>query len=194
MISEYTITNFKAFSKPATIPIKPITLIFGPNSSGKSSIFHSMLMLKQSIEEARNKDDPLLPNGGLISLGNYREFIHNHDIKKEFSIQVMLVEPETLYYDKLSQIEGIGGFLQDVLYSFEKKLNDRAVGVRINFKNDLMMNDLLVSSIELFIDNVLSPILTYRIFPLPEVKTIDEWYDINKNKQDIKFNKTTLYL
>jgi len=49
MIKEYTISNFKAFSDPATLPIKPITLIYGPNSAGKSSIFQSLLLLKQSF-------------------------------------------------------------------------------------------------------------------------------------------------
>ena len=50
MITEYQIANFKAFGSPQTLPIRPITLIFGPNSSGKSSIFQSLLMLKQTIE------------------------------------------------------------------------------------------------------------------------------------------------
>ena len=49
MITEYQIANFKAFGSPQTLPIRPITLIFGPNSSGKSSIFQSLLMLKQTI-------------------------------------------------------------------------------------------------------------------------------------------------
>jgi len=50
MIKEYTISNFKAFSTPATLPIKPITLIYGANSAGKSSIFQSLLLLRDSYD------------------------------------------------------------------------------------------------------------------------------------------------
>jgi len=52
MLTEYQFSNFKAFSSPAAIPIKPITLIFGANSSGKSSIFQSLLMLKQTLGQS----------------------------------------------------------------------------------------------------------------------------------------------
>ena len=36
-MNKFQIANFKAFSDMQTIPLKPITIIFGPNSSGKSS-------------------------------------------------------------------------------------------------------------------------------------------------------------
>ncbi len=43
------IANFKAFGKEfQTIPIKPITLVFGANSAGKSSILHSLLWLNHA--------------------------------------------------------------------------------------------------------------------------------------------------
>jgi hypothetical protein len=78
MITEYTIGNFKAFSDPVTIPIRPITLIFGPNSSGKSSIFQSLLMLQQTLEDHGVAESALLINGDMVDLGNYRELIHDH--------------------------------------------------------------------------------------------------------------------
>ena len=38
------LANFKAFAGIQNIPIKPITLIFGANSAGKSSIIHGALL------------------------------------------------------------------------------------------------------------------------------------------------------
>ena len=35
MLTGITLENFKAFKDPQFIPIKPITLVFGPNSAGK---------------------------------------------------------------------------------------------------------------------------------------------------------------
>jgi len=84
MLKEYQITNFKAFAGPANLPIKPITLIFGPNSSGKSCILQSLLMLKQTFQEGRDPNMSLLPKGNFVDLDSFREFIFNHDIKHSF--------------------------------------------------------------------------------------------------------------
>lgn len=89
MIKEYTISNFKAFSTPATLPIKPITLIYGANSAGKSSIFQSLLMLKQTLEEAENDQQALITKGSLVDVGGYRDFVHNHDNENAFGFKVM---------------------------------------------------------------------------------------------------------
>jgi AAA15 family ATPase/GTPase len=96
MLKEYEITNFKAFAGPESLPIKPITLIFGPNSSGKSAILQSFLMLKQTLDEAVNSTPTLLTKGKLVDLGSYREFIHNHDLGKSFSIKAMMKRPEDI--------------------------------------------------------------------------------------------------
>ncbi|WP_265092676.1 AAA family ATPase [Acinetobacter sp. CS-2] len=46
MIANYSISNFKVFSESNKLKFAPITLIYGPNSSGKSSIIQSLLVLK----------------------------------------------------------------------------------------------------------------------------------------------------
>ncbi len=43
-------------------------------------------MLKQTITEVTDPTTVLLPNGSLISLGNFREFVHKHDIEREIQI------------------------------------------------------------------------------------------------------------
>ena len=50
MLHALELENFKAFGKRARIPFAPITLIFGENSAGKSSILHALYLLKQTIE------------------------------------------------------------------------------------------------------------------------------------------------
>ncbi|KAF0158294.1 MAG: hypothetical protein FD159_1199 [Syntrophaceae bacterium] len=86
MFTEIGIENFKAFGKMQHIPLKPITLLYGPNSSGKSSFIQSLLLFKQTLEESTNDEVPLLSRGNLVDLGDYSEFIHKHDDKNEFKM------------------------------------------------------------------------------------------------------------
>jgi len=50
MLSELRIQNFKGWKDTGTIKMAPITLFFGANSSGKSSIGHFLMLLKQTVD------------------------------------------------------------------------------------------------------------------------------------------------
>jgi predicted ATPase len=41
LITSISIENFKGIGQRVKIPLKPITLLFGPNSAGKSTILHA---------------------------------------------------------------------------------------------------------------------------------------------------------
>ena len=88
MFTEIGIENFKAFGKMQRIPLKPITLLYGPNSSGKSSLMQALLLFKQTLEEAGDDKIVLLPKGSLVDLGGYQEFINGHDVKKDFHLSI----------------------------------------------------------------------------------------------------------
>lgn len=53
MIRTLRLTNFKAFEDTGDVELKPITVLAGPNSGGKSSILQSLLLLKQTLETVR---------------------------------------------------------------------------------------------------------------------------------------------
>ena len=79
MLSSLKVENFKAW-RELEIEFGTVTGLFGPNSSGKSSILQFLLMLKQT----KNATDRRLvldfgePNA-LVNLGNYRDVVHRHD-------------------------------------------------------------------------------------------------------------------
>jgi len=149
MIKEYQITNFKAFAESAVIPVRPITLIFGPNSSGKSSTLQPLIMLKQTIEKA-GKETPLLPKGELADLGNFREFIHRHDNKRKFSFKVTIPLKDSIEMDKRVQ-----EFLDSVI-------DLETVGVGITF-SELKMGDLTITQFETFVGDNPEPLFTYEM-------------------------------
>lgn len=87
MITNFEIENFKSFAGRQSLKFAPITLIFGPNSSGKSSIIQSLMMLKQTMRS--KSDSKLVPAGDYINLGTYNSLVHgqNIDNKMFFSIE-----------------------------------------------------------------------------------------------------------
>ncbi|MBL3518894.1 AAA family ATPase [Arcobacter lanthieri] len=71
------IKNFRSFKDMDHIDIKPITILIGRNSSGKSSFLRTFPMLKQSFEEKTRS--PILLYGNYIDFGTYE------DIKPNFN-------------------------------------------------------------------------------------------------------------
>ncbi len=92
MLSDLRLKNFKAFGdKEQKAPMSKITLIYGPNSGGKSSIIQALLMLKQSLvgEWSRDSDRrELIYKGEYVDLGNFLFLLHKHDINRELEIGV----------------------------------------------------------------------------------------------------------
>jgi hypothetical protein len=80
MLTGITLENFKAFKKSQYIPIRPITLVFGPNSAGKSSIVHALAFLKY-VHYSHGHCDPEIVDYGWdkIYLGPWHNLVHGHD-------------------------------------------------------------------------------------------------------------------
>src|ERR1700722_13785471 len=71
--------NFKGIGQRQRVELRPITLLFGPNSAGKSTILHALHYLREILE--RNNADPdQTIAGGLIDLGCFAALVHNHDL------------------------------------------------------------------------------------------------------------------
>ncbi len=86
MIRELRITNLKAFQGDHHVRLAPLTLIFGSNSAGKSSLIQSLLLLKQTIESSDPEQPELVVRGALADLGSIPGIIHNHDLSKTLAL------------------------------------------------------------------------------------------------------------
>jgi AAA ATPase domain/Protein of unknown function (DUF3696) len=83
MIRHIALSNFKAFGPEQQIPLRPITLIFGKNSSGKSSIIHALL-LAHHVQQKENwhVGNPKL-SGDSVDLGGFHNYVHRQNEKDE---------------------------------------------------------------------------------------------------------------
>ena len=61
-ISAISVRGFKSLARESRIEIRPLTILAGANSAGKSSIVHPLLLLKQTLQ-ASYDPGPLLLNG-----------------------------------------------------------------------------------------------------------------------------------
>ncbi|MCG2748035.1 MAG: DUF3696 domain-containing protein [Desulfobulbaceae bacterium] len=83
MLTSLRIQNFKAWKDTGKVRLAPLTVIFGANSAGKSSLGHLLLALKQTaLSTDRRRALHLGDSKSLIDLGTFRDCLHGHDIGK----------------------------------------------------------------------------------------------------------------
>lgn len=88
MLKELNLSNFRIFNSPVTIRFRPITILIGRNSSGKSSIVKFLLMLQQSTEQGNSLY--LTPEGRRVNLGAFEELrnVLTHENNLMFALKV----------------------------------------------------------------------------------------------------------
>ena|GEM_PF-1097075 len=92
MIKEWTIRNFKAISEVVLHPIKleALNILVGSNSSGKSTLIQSILMVAQTLANSSG-ERPIILNGEMVRLGHASEVMHegaqNHPLFLRFVLQ-----------------------------------------------------------------------------------------------------------
>ncbi len=105
MLHRIQLADFKAFADPQVAHLAPLTLIYGPNSGGKSSVLQSLLFLQQSTFAAR----PVF-RGGQVDLGSFESAVHGHRqdrlivVGVGFSSQPSDSNPSDLEIDSLQNV------------------------------------------------------------------------------------------
>ncbi|EIJ43250.1 Protein of unknown function (DUF3696) [Beggiatoa alba B18LD] len=97
MLTSLHIQNFKAWKDTGVIKLAPLTIIFGANSAGKSSIGHLLLALKQTALSAdRKRALHLGDDTTLIDLGTFKECLYKHDLAQPLSFELSWLLPKEL--------------------------------------------------------------------------------------------------
>jgi energy-coupling factor transporter ATP-binding protein EcfA2 len=88
-LKSISIRNFKAYKGLQEIPLKPLTLIFGPNSSGKSSIIHALAFLKHVyLKNGDCSPDEVDLVWDKVTLGGWQNLLHGHDPKQSMQLGI----------------------------------------------------------------------------------------------------------
>ena len=87
MLTELRLENFKSWGDTGRVRLAPLTVFFGRNSSGKSSLLQSMLLMKQTAEALDPRE--VLNLGGadaLVDLGTYYDIVLDHETSRDVQL------------------------------------------------------------------------------------------------------------
>lgn len=106
-ITRIRLRQFKCFRDSRDIPIAPLTVIFGRNNTGKSSIVQSLLLLRQTLDST-GYGQRLDLRGDLYPAGSYVDIVHQHrpkeNVSMEFDVQFdREQEPATIFLEFSSE-------------------------------------------------------------------------------------------
>ena len=87
-ITALAVENFKAVRSECRVEFKPITLLFGPNSAGKSTILQAMQFMRELLERRNVDADHTIGGGDSVDLGGFRNFAQQHDPSQPVTVRI----------------------------------------------------------------------------------------------------------
>ena len=97
MLTHLQIKNFKAWRDTGRMKLAPLTVIFGANSSGKSSLGHWLLALKQTASHSDRKCALYLGDEHApVDLGLYKDCVYGHNLQQDLEFTLGWSMPQPL--------------------------------------------------------------------------------------------------
>lgn len=85
MINKWILNNFKSINKETELEFRPLTIFTGANSSGKSTVLQSILLVTQTLQDV-NPSRSIVLNGRIKKFGSYADIVNRRDVSKNVSI------------------------------------------------------------------------------------------------------------
>ena len=133
-ITAISVQGFKSLAEESRIEIRPLTILAGANSSGKSSMMQPLLLMKQTLE-ASYDPGPLLLDGPNAKFTSVDQFISH--VKKNANGQAFGVEIE---HAKYTTLKVVFSFLRDQMPEitdmiYKDKKNEFSLHLRPNLSS-----------------------------------------------------------
>ncbi len=120
LLTALTLENFRGIRAPVRIEFAPLTLLFGPNSCGKSTILKA-LQFTSGVLNAAGGDPCDASAAAGVDLGDFRAVVNDHDVSKPIRLVYELpLRPVFPNYDPgdifpndgrecLNELDGLAG-------------------------------------------------------------------------------------
>lgn len=93
MLTRWTLENFKPICGRIDLPLAPLTVLAGLNSSGKSSFLQSILLISQTLAN-QNVDEPIVLNGTILQLGTFADVLNERAAEPRIGIGFTLTDEQ----------------------------------------------------------------------------------------------------
>ena len=134
--------NFKGIGeKGVRIDLAPITLLFGANSAGKSTILQALQYVREVLERRNANPDRTLYGGEFVDLGGFHNLVHQRDPSRRISIKLEIdlnraslpeLAPEPFEDWQASQTQDEEGLWE--FYKIVQETKDRTESVSIELE------------------------------------------------------------
>jgi predicted ATPase len=121
MITKWQVSNFKSIAEMPELELAPLTVFTGTNSSGKSTLLQSILLIAQTLAH-RDTSIPLVLNGAYVNLGQFDELKTNGSNSESIDFRFSCGNLDR------------GGAVEDEELPFPRRLIDMAI-------NDLSISE-----------------------------------------------------
>ena len=168
-ITKIAVKGFKSIAEECAIDIRPLTILAGANSSGKSSIMQPLLMLKQTLE-APYDPGPLRIDGPNVQFTEAEQFLSKLTSEKRtdrFRIRVETCKSDFFHAVRTTFGKGKNG-IEIVQMTKEKLEADRTLSAK--------------------------PLTLYPEMPPEDIKLLDDQDPSLKNYDVVKRSRCFLYL
>ena len=119
-ISAITIENFKGIRESVRIELKPITLLFGPNSAGKSTIVQALHYAWEIFEQGILDPDRTMFGGESVDLGGFQNLVHGRDTARSIRIRFEFAFTDDTEYGEYPFLQGrLGEFTDETTHHLD---------------------------------------------------------------------------
>lgn len=191
MIRKISFENYKAF-KSGELKLKPITILLGANSVGKSSIINLLLMLQQTARVSNYKSAFKL-HGENVSLGECENLFRNKDTQNNIVIDF---EFESKQLSDLLQKQLYEEFIDRIiepvrfLYRFKDSiLNEYFHDDIIKFLDDMLPLDDIIITKDMFL-NIVNGIEKINTDIISQDKQVDDFIRYYTSRGYIRNNSS----
>jgi hypothetical protein len=159
LIRSITLQNFKGFSEEVRIDLRPITLLFGANSAGKSSVLQALQYVNEVLTGGNLDADSTRHGGQVLGLGGFQNLVHGRDKSRSIEIGVLMSLGDTSMLD--SEDEEISDFdlpseglhrFEGLLNEFKRRANDVELRLKVGWSNQL--NEPVVQAYKVLLNGV----------------------------------------
>lgn len=117
-ITKISLTNFRSFKSTQTIELAPVTLLFGPNSVGKSSVLMALAYVQQILSKGHCNPQKL-DAWGNRSIGGFQALVHGKDLNATIKIKLDYEADNTPFFSYLSDVAEMANQMAQIYLEME---------------------------------------------------------------------------